>query len=132
MYKTEKCIREHGPLQFQTITPSNNFYNDLQGCRVSAQTIIDLAKDLPVFDVQIASLYIGGATMGDYNTIKSLVEHMKRIQNVDLSYPIILGSDGHIMDGNHRIAKAILEGLTHIPAKRFVVQPDISEHHKEA
>jgi hypothetical protein len=32
------------------------------------------------------------------------------LEEVDLSYPIILGPDGRVMDGMHRVARAILEG----------------------
>lgn len=32
------------------------------------------------------------------------------IHDVDLSFPIILGPDGRVMDGMHRIARAVMEG----------------------
>ncbi|MGH3263648.1 MAG: hypothetical protein ACRDNS_16835, partial [Trebonia sp.] len=38
------------------------------------------------------------------------------IIQVDLSHPIILGPDGRVMDGMHRIARALLEGLPAINA----------------
>ncbi|MDQ6746414.1 MAG: hypothetical protein M3Z27_10435 [Actinomycetota bacterium] len=44
----------------------------------------------------------------------------------DLSYPIILGHDGRVMDGMHRIARALLEGRNEIDAVRFTspLEPD--------
>ncbi len=35
---------------------------------------------------------------------------MKRVLNTDLNYPIILNEEGFIMDGWHRVTKALLEG----------------------
>lgn len=49
---------------------------------------------------------------------------MRLTQQVDLAYPIILGADGRVMDGMHRIARALLDGLPTIRAVQFVVQPD--------
>lgn len=36
-------------------------------------------------------------------------EHVKRLMNADLRYPILI-HDGHIIDGFHRMTKAILQG----------------------
>jgi len=44
------------------------------------------------------------------------------IEEVDLSHPIILGFDGRVMDGMHRIAKALLQGRTTISAVQFEIQ----------
>jgi hypothetical protein len=55
-----------------------------------------------------------------------VVEHAKLIAEVDTSYPIILGHDGRVMDGMHRIARALLEDRTEIAAVRFrsPIEPD--------
>ena len=42
----------------------------------------------------------------------------------DLSYPIILSSDGGLMDGGHRIAKAWIEGCQEIDAVQFQEDPE--------
>lgn len=52
-------------------------------------------------------------------TVRSVIEHVRLIQAVDLSYPIILGTDGRVMDGMNRIARAILEGHETIMAVQF-------------
>src|SRR4029077_5957558 len=41
-------------------------------------------------------------------TWRAMIEHLKLIEAVDLSFPIILSSDGAVMDGRHRVAKAAL------------------------
>ncbi|MDP1819979.1 MAG: hypothetical protein Q8K58_08840 [Acidimicrobiales bacterium] len=40
-------------------------------------------------------------------TVRKVIEHAQLIAKVDLSYPIILGPDGRVMDGIHRIARAV-------------------------
>lgn len=57
-------------------------------------------------------------------TCRAVAEHTRRILAADLSYPVILAADGHLMDGGHRIAKAWLEGRTEIAAVRFAVTPE--------
>jgi hypothetical protein len=57
-------------------------------------------------------------------TVRSVVDHCRLIQEVDPGYPIILGPDGRVMDGMHRIARALLAGATLINAVRFSDLPD--------
>jgi poly(3-hydroxybutyrate) depolymerase len=45
------------------------------------------------------------------------------IAETDLRYPIILGADGRVMDGMHRVAKAYLEGREVIDAVQLEVDP---------
>ena len=42
----------------------------------------------------------------------------------DLGFPIQLSSDGRVMDGMHRVAKAVLAGHDTIEAVRFVDDPE--------
>jgi hypothetical protein len=48
---------------------------------------------------------------------------MELTSHADLQYPIILSSDGRVMDGMHRVAKALLEGHATIRAVQFVTDP---------
>ena len=48
---------------------------------------------------------------------------MKRVQETDLDHPLILDEEGFIMDGWHRVAKALLEGRETIKAVRFETTP---------
>ncbi len=57
-------------------------------------------------------------------TVRKVIEHLKLINEVDMSYPIIVGPDGRVMDGMHRIARAILEGRATITAVRLTEIPD--------
>ena len=46
------------------------------------------------------------------------------IEDADLSFPIILSSTGAVMDGMHRVAKAMLQRRTDIAAVRFDCDPE--------
>ena len=57
-------------------------------------------------------------------TGRALLEHMRLVLAADTSYPILLGADGRVMDGMHRVLKSALSGQTKIRAKRFDADPD--------
>jgi len=57
-------------------------------------------------------------------TWRNMTEHVGLIDAADLSFPIILSSNGAVMDGMHRVAKAILEGRTEINAVQFEADPE--------
>ncbi|MBV9852283.1 MAG: hypothetical protein JO250_21665 [Armatimonadetes bacterium] len=61
---------------------------------------------------------------GNEPTIRAVADHARRIQEADLSHPIILSADGGLMDGGHRLAKAWLLGMTEIAAVQFDVDPE--------
>jgi hypothetical protein len=54
---------------------------------------------------------------------RDLVAHMQLVTATDLRYPIILSPDGRIMDGMHRVAKALLQGEPTIKATRLQMMP---------
>jgi hypothetical protein len=56
-------------------------------------------------------------------TCRAVAEHARRIWDADLSHPVILAADGGLMDGGHRLAKAWLQGDTHIDAVQFRTDP---------
>lgn len=57
-------------------------------------------------------------------TVRQVAMHVRLTNEVDTSYPIILGPDGRVMDGMHRIMRALLEGRTTIAARRLSVLPE--------
>jgi hypothetical protein len=54
-------------------------------------------------------------------TCRDVVEHARLMLECDLTYPIILSQDGRVMDGMHRVCRALLKGLSEIEAVRFMV-----------
>jgi hypothetical protein len=57
-------------------------------------------------------------------TCRAIAEHAGFIQDANLDFPIILSSAGRVMDGMHRVAKALLLGRETIAAVQFPVDPD--------
>lgn len=49
---------------------------------------------------------------------------MRLIKEADLTYPIILSPEGRVMDGMHRVARALLQGQTHIMSIRLHAMPE--------
>ena len=91
--------------------------------------LVELTRDFPVEQVQLANIAELDETHwyqheGDSPTCWSLLEHMRLIDVVDLSYPIILNRDGRVMDGMHRVCKAAREGNDSVFAVRFVTDPE--------
>jgi hypothetical protein len=60
---------------------------------------------------------------GKRPTWRDMLEHMKLVDEADLSFPIILSATGAVMDGRHRILKAALRGRTEIDAVQFEHDP---------
>lgn len=56
-------------------------------------------------------------------TWRGFVHHAAIMNAADLAYPIILAADGAVMDGRHRIAKALLEGRATIDVVQFTEDP---------
>ena len=50
-------------------------------------------------------------------------EHLRLIEEADLSYPIILSANGEVMDGRHRVVKARRQGAPQIQAVQFENDP---------
>jgi hypothetical protein len=61
---------------------------------------------------------------GQKLTCRRVVDHARLMLDCDFEFPIILSSDGRVMDGMHRVCKALLEGRTEIEAVRFVRDPE--------
>ena len=57
-------------------------------------------------------------------TPKAIAAHMALVQKADLSFPILLCADGRLMDGMHRLVKAVLEQRDVVSAIKFPVTPE--------
>jgi len=91
--------------------------------------LIAMSADLPVREVPLEGIadidtdywFEGSSAVA---TVRNVVEHVRLVLDVDIGYPIILGADGRVMDGMHRIARALLDGRSSILAVQFEVQPE--------
>ena len=84
--------------------------------------LITLAKDLDVMEIPLNHLNVYYTY--DNLTLRDMVMHINAVNNSNLKYPIILDEDGELMDGRHRIMKAIVEGKETIKAVRFSTNPN--------
>lgn len=87
----------------------------------SVARLFELVRELPVMDVPLEHLNM-------YNTyekltLREMVMHMKAVLDADLDKPIILDEDGEIMDGRHRLMKAMLHNVPTIKVVRFDENP---------
>lgn len=104
-----------------------DFYDkDIQVCKIgnhewSVARLIELSRNLPVQEANINHINVWYKY--DTLTLREMVMHMKAVQSADLAYPIILDEDGELMDGRHRIMKALLDGLDTIKIVRFDKNP---------
>ena len=87
----------------------------------SVPRLFELARDLPVMDVHLDHLHLHYAY--EKLTLREMVMHMKAVNDADLEKPIILDEDGELMDGRHRLMKAMLTGAETIKAVRFDENP---------
>jgi len=90
--------------------------------------LIGLAADLPVEEVALDDLpEIDSEYWFDERerpTVRKVIEHFRLVGDVDPSHPVILGPGNRVMDGMHRVARALLDGRTTIIAKRFQELPE--------
>lgn len=87
----------------------------------SVPRLFELSRNLPIMEVPLnhLSLYYTYEKL----TLRDMVMHMNAVNNADLDKPIILDEDGDLMDGRHRLMKAMLLGKETIKAIRFDENP---------
>jgi len=90
--------------------------------------LISLSRELPVHVVGVDSVrevgtvcWFDGSTGAP--TVRAVVEHTRLMLDADLPFPVILGADGRVMDGMHRIARVLLDGRDQVSAVRFLTLP---------
>ena len=120
-------LRDHHLLSLIALSPADinqlsylikpsGFYN------IKAHRLIELSKNLEVMDIPLnhMNMYYKYENL----TLRELAGHMVAVREADLKYPIILDEDGEIMDGRHRLIKAIIENKKTIKAVRFKENPE--------
>lgn len=88
-----------------------------------------MSKDLEVMDIPLDHIRMDyGFDKGD--TMRGLLQHMKAVLDANMGHPIILDEDGFVLDGRHRLARAIFEKMETIKAVRFVKTPKPTSTYK--
>ncbi len=91
--------------------------------------LVDLSKsfsliELPLSEIRELDESFWFDAEGDMPTCRRIALHAKLINETDLDHPIILSQDGRVMDGMHRVCKALIEGIETIQAVRFDFDPE--------
>ncbi len=94
----------------------------------NVERLWELARDLPVKAVPVETVatvldedcWFGGKAP----TGREVMTHAQRIYEADFSHPIILSASGRVMDGGHRIARALLLDKKEIDAVQFPEDPE--------
>ena len=91
--------------------------------------LIRLSACLPVRDVplrEIAEIDENWwyADQEAVPTPRSIAEHLVLVREADFSHPVILCAEGRLMDGMHRVVRALSEGREAVRAVRFPTTPE--------
>ena len=90
--------------------------------------LIQLSAGLPVIELPLTAIEELDADYwfkdGQPATVRAVVEHVRLMNDANLSFPVILAAEGRVMDGMHRIAKALMLGLQTVDAVQFAVTPE--------
>lgn len=89
--------------------------------------LVELASCLPVRLIDIDEIDELDQSYwfdpGGAPTCRAIAEHFKLMQAADLSHPIILCAEGRVMDGMHRVTRALVEGHSRIRCVQFSATP---------
>ena len=105
-------IRDHIPYRDQVYISGDDHW--------SVARLVELSRDFEVFELSLLGLNLSDELTLD---MRGLVTHFRAMMESDLSYPIILDENGLIMDGRHRVLKALYEGREFVKAVRFSENP---------
>lgn len=92
-------------------------------------SLIFQSRNLQAFKIPMAAVSFEGI-ISDGNT-RDFVKHMKAVLDADMSFPIIFDPAGRLLDGRHRIAKALFEQRDYILAVRFEEYPTYKKYKED-
>lgn len=61
---------------------------------------------------------------GEIPSAREISKHIDFADKTSFKYPVILSSDGKVMDGMHRILKALMKGKDTIKVVQFLEDPE--------
>jgi hypothetical protein len=89
--------------------------------------LVELTRHFPVKEVPLSSISeLDESFWFDQTpaTCREVALHARLIAQTDLVRPIILSAEGRVMDGMHRVCKALLENRSTIAAVQFDQNPE--------
>lgn len=83
--------------------------------------LVDLSKDLPIKSIPLSDIKeIDEAYWFDSPpSCRQILGHIRLINEIEGEYPIILDLNGRLMDGMHRVMRALLRKEQYIKAVQF-------------
>ena len=120
-FSTEQERRKMRKQYHSRLVGSNNHVWDVH--KLIRATSNLHSRDVSVDDIAEIDENWWYQELGSLPTPRSLALHMQSVHKTDLAYPIILCSEGRLMDGMHRVVKAMMENREYIQAVRFRVTP---------
>jgi hypothetical protein len=96
----------------------------VNGRRYSMPTLFPLAARLEVFDLSLQGLNLNYSITSAMESLRHFAMHCEAVAKASLDYPIILCPDGLILDGRHRVVKALMQGRKTIRAVQFDDYPE--------
>lgn len=93
--------------------------NGLGGRVWRVQDLRNAVKDAPVYHIPLAFIDLAAHTFDLEGGLLDFAIHIRHVNESDPDDPIIVDQWGRIIDGRHRIVKALLEGRTTVPAKKI-------------
>ena len=120
-----KKLDKYKPVNIETpFSGLGQFVDGKQVWKVTSLIHHVKKQNLEIFDLPLCCINLATTVWDDLTKIKEFVEHWKRADETNLDDPVILDDDGFIMDGWHRVAKALFLGHSTIKAVRFDKTPD--------
>ena len=98
-------------------------YSTGDGSQWSVARLIKLAEDFPVYEVPVFTFPTYNWPWEDEQTLDTFISHVNRVQSSDLDVPILISPSGGIIDGTHRLCKAVLEKRETVKVKYFKELP---------
>lgn len=111
-----------------TLRPQYHFRQSANGLMAwDVRRLIELSTNLPtrmLAIADVAELDENHWYQFDLPTCRSIVLHAELMDAADLRYPIILDASGRVMDGMHRICKALRDGVETVACVQFGEDPE--------
>jgi len=105
-------------------------FNDQYGNKWRVTRLIELSKNFKIEKIKLKYININSIIPKKFLGALDYIEHIKQVNAADLNCPIILSESGNIMDGRHRICKALLKNKSIIKAVIFKSNPEPDWHNK--
>lgn len=101
-----------------------NCFIDGSGNIWKTKTLIKASENLPLFTFNLDHVSLDEVIRWKLVNLRDYYIHFTRVTDADLTVPIILRDDGYIMDGWHRVIKALATRVKQLPAKQFEKNPE--------